>query len=64
MTAGGAAAAGPLATLKATWAAEGASALLAGATARVLWLAPFTVIYFGMYELLKRKLAERRALAA
>ena len=53
----------PLAVLKSVLATEGSGALLAGSAARVLWLAPFTVIYFGCYELIKRHLAERRVAA-
>ena len=60
MTGGGSS---PLAVLRACVQTEGWGSLLQGAGARVLWLAPFTVIYFGVYELLKRVLAERRAAA-
>ena len=61
MTGGGA---GPVAVFRSTIAAEGWGSLLNGAGARVFWLAPFTVIYFGVYEWLKRALVRSRAAKA
>ena len=61
MTGGGA---GPVAVFRNTIAAEGWGSLLNGAGARVFWLAPFTVIYFGVYEWLKRALVRSRAAKA
>ena len=61
MTGGGA---GPVAVFRTTIAAQGWGSLLNGAGARVFWLAPFTVIYFGVYEWLKRALVRSRAAKA
>lgn len=38
----------------------GLAALFVGSVARVAWLLPFTTIYLGVYETLKRKLSERK----
>lgn len=41
---------------------EGVSGLFRGASARVIWLIPFTAIYFGVHEKTKRTLLNRYVL--
>ena len=38
----------------------GLSALFVGSYARVAWLLPFTTIYLGIYEMIKRHLLARK----
>ncbi|KAA8495615.1 putative S-adenosylmethionine carrier 2, chloroplastic [Porphyridium purpureum] len=40
---------------------DGVSGLFRGATARVLWLVPFTAVFFGVHEFSKRQFKQRRA---
>lgn len=42
---------------------EGISGLFKGCSARVVWLVPFTAVYFGVHEAAKRTLRERRCSA-
>lgn len=51
---------GPLAAGKIILRDAGAKGFLSGSTARVMWLMPFTTIYFGCYELTKRCLSATR----
>mmetsp|Transcript_8323 Transcript_8323/g.17902 ORF Transcript_8323/g.17902 Transcript_8323/m.17902 type:complete len:85 (+) Transcript_8323:1-255(+) len=41
---------------------DGFKALFRGSSARTLWLVPFTVVFFGVHELSKRKLLDRKVL--
>lgn len=43
---------------------EGIPGLFKGSATRVIWLVPFTAVYFGVHEAMKRTLLERRKSAA
>lgn len=60
MTASKGSLAGPIAAGRILIRDSGVQGLLAGSTARVMWLAPFTTIYLGCYELAKRCLLNAR----